>query len=154
MKYYQIHIILMALLLCSCHSLEKPKKPEDLISKQKMADILEDVYILNAAKGTNREILETNGRDPEAYILKKYGVDSLQFAQSNDYYAFDVKAYEEIVGSVKERLTILKDSLSEQLDIEKERQEATRDSLIQIRDSINAIKKDSLSKLKGVKQFN
>lgn len=154
MRVYQLHIVILALLMVSCHSLDKPKKPKNLISKEKMANILEDVYILNAAKGTNRSILEENGINPENYILEKYDVDSLQFSKSNDYYAFDVKSYEEIVTTVKDRLTFYKDSLNEQMDLENERKQLERDSINLIKDSINSLKKDSLKKIKSTIQSN
>ena len=66
----------------------RPEKPENLISKDKMAEILYDMFIINSAKGVNRKILRNNGIDPEAYILSKYEIDSIHFAQSNAYYAY------------------------------------------------------------------
>ena len=94
----------MSLLIFACQGVDKPKKPKKLISKDKMVDVLYDVYILNAAKGINKNVLESNGIQPERFLFQKHKIDSLQFAESNNYYAYDTKAYEAIVEKVKERL--------------------------------------------------
>ena len=134
---------LVFLFFC-CDRLEKPEKPDDLISKAMMADILQDVYILNAAKGTNRDVLEENGVDPEKFLLDKYGVDSARFAMSNEYYAFDIKTYEEILNTVKERLQVMKDSLTDEMNKENERAREERDSIKRSRDSLKGLKNDSI----------
>jgi hypothetical protein len=90
-------------LVIACDN-DRPKKPENLIAIDKMSDVLYDLYIMNAAKGVNRKLLEANGVIPETYILTKYNIDSLQFAESNMYYAFDNEDYEVIVDKVKIRL--------------------------------------------------
>jgi hypothetical protein len=38
------------------------------------------------------------------YIYKKYKIDSVQFAQSNIYYAADYKEYEKMYNQIKARL--------------------------------------------------
>ena len=65
---------------------------------------LYDLNVLNAAKGINKNVLETNGIQPETFLFNKHNIDSLQFAQSNNYYAYDTKTYESIVTKVKERM--------------------------------------------------
>ena len=48
----RISIVLLMFSFClACHKVEKPKKPENLIAKDKMVNILFDVYVFNAAKG-------------------------------------------------------------------------------------------------------
>ena len=59
-----------------------------------------DLYILNAAKGVNRKLLELNGIMPSDYIYRKYGIDSLQFAESNTYYAYDPEVYTRIIAKM------------------------------------------------------
>ncbi|MFC4723166.1 DUF4296 domain-containing protein [Geojedonia litorea] len=120
MKYV---ICFLVCLFLACKGVERPKKPDNLIAKEKMADILFDVFILNSAKGINKRVLETNGIMPEKFIFEKYNIDSAQFANSNDFYAYDVKTYEAIINSVLERIEREK-KIYEQLDKEeaKERQ--------------------------------
>ena len=107
MKY--LFYILMLVSVMGCSSVDRPKKPENLIAKDKMSDIMYDLYILNAAKGVNRKLLELNGVMPLEYIYNKYAIDSLQFAESNTYYAFDMKVYTKIIEKVKGNLEKEKD---------------------------------------------
>lgn len=99
-----ITFILLSVFLFSCYQDAKPKRPENLIPRDEMAEILYDVYILNSAKGINKKLLEVNGVFPEEYVFDKYKIDSVQFAQSNNYYAYNIKDYEVIMDSVKNRI--------------------------------------------------
>ena len=93
--------ILILIFFVGCNSVDRPKKPKDLIAKDKMSDIMYDLYILNAAKGVNRKLLELNGVMPLDFVYKKYNIDSLQFALSNTYYAYDTEVYAGLVDKVK-----------------------------------------------------
>jgi hypothetical protein len=93
----------------SCNAaIENPKKPDNLISEEKMVDIMYDVFLLNSAKGVNKRVLEQNGIFPEQYVFEKYKIDSTQFANSNNYYAYDTKAYESILNRIKEKIDLKK----------------------------------------------
>ena len=96
--------ILILISLVGCSSGDRPNKPKDLIAKDKMSDIMYDLYILNAAKGVNRKLLELNGIMPADYIYDKYGIDSLQFAVSNTYYSYDTEVYTSIIDKMKAQL--------------------------------------------------
>jgi hypothetical protein len=106
-------ILLLCFLVIACTGNGRPKKPDNLISKDKMSEVLYDLYIINAAKGVNRKLLEANGFVPETYVLTKYNIDSLQFALSNTYYSFDTNAYKTIVEQVKSRLEREKEELEQ-----------------------------------------
>ena len=134
MKFKTLLIVL--LLTFACQGVDKPKKPKNLISKDKMANVLYDVYVLNAAKGINKNVLESNGIRPENFIFKKHNIDSLQFAQSNNYYAYNTKVYEAIVAKVKERME--KDKVTYEALSEKEKKK--QDSIT----AANKKKKDTL----------
>lgn len=99
MKHFFYILILISFV--GCNSVDRPKKPKDLIAKDKMSDIMYDLYILNAAKGVNRKLLELNGVMPLEFVYKKYNIDSLQFADSNTYYAYDTEVYSALVDKVK-----------------------------------------------------
>ncbi|WP_458628545.1 DUF4296 domain-containing protein [Winogradskyella sp. PC D3.3] len=139
----QISVILvLGILVLACNGSDRSKKPENLISKDQMVDLLYDLYVVNAAKGVNRSILEKNDFDPEYYILKKHGIDSAQFAESNTYYTFDTETYKEMVDEAKERL----ESEKKRYEAIKKREE---DSVKNRRDSITKNRKftkDSLDK--------
>ena len=134
-----ISILLISIVFLGCEPKLKPEKPENLISKGKMVDVLHDMFIVSSAKGVNRPKLEKNGLNPELYILKKHSIDSLQFATSNDYYAHDVEAYKAIINEVKVRLNTEKEKF---VAIDKEEQEER-----------NRIK-DSIRKAKQVQKAN
>jgi len=140
-------LLLFVLLCISCknNTLEKPKKPANLISEKEMINILYDISIISAAKGVNKKLLEENGVNPEEYIYNKHKIDSLQFALSSEYYAYNIKTYEEIFNRVKLKL---------------EEDQARFDSIVKykktFKDSIaktNRGKLDSLKKLDLIKNM-
>ncbi len=88
----------------ACQRAKRPERPDNLIPKEKMADILLDMFIVNSAKGVNKRVLERNGVDPETYILDKHGIDSIQFAASNAFYAYDIKDYRQIMDDVARKI--------------------------------------------------
>lgn len=131
-------VSIIALIICfGCQPLDKPKKPDNLISKDKMVDILYDVLVLNTSKGINKSVLEMNGIKPENYIYEKYNIDSLQFALSNEYYGFYVEDYESIIDGVEKR--VIKDEALYKKQVEKEATDLQRkrDSLRDLSDSLN-----------------
>lgn len=141
-------IIVLCLLVLACNENDKPKPPNNLIPKEKMSEILYDLYTINAAKGVNRKLLEKNGFIPETYVLTKYGIDSTQFANSNTYYAFDAETYKSIVDQVKARLEKEKAEFEELQKVEGMAAKVRRDSI----NKINQRKKDSLNKIKQRKK--
>lgn len=85
-------------------------KPENLISKDKMEDIIYDLAILEAAKTQNSSV--QNYLKPTEFIKNKYKIDSLTFAKSTQYYASDIKEYKKMYDAVKDRLTAEKAKLT------------------------------------------
>lgn len=135
-------LLILGLMVLACNSKEKPKKPDNLIPKDKMEHILYDLYIMNAAKGVNRKILENNGVVPETYVLTKHNIDSTQFANSNTYYAFNADEYKSMVENVKARLETEKEEFEELEKIEGQAAKRRRDSIAKA----NRKKKDSIKK--------
>ncbi len=80
------------------------EKPDNLIDEDTMVDIMFDITVLEAMKSQTTVVLETNKINPNTYIYKKYNIDSLQFANSDKYYASDVKKYKEIFDAVNKRI--------------------------------------------------
>ncbi|WP_055442702.1 DUF4296 domain-containing protein [Lacinutrix himadriensis] len=98
------------LLLVSCYSQHKPKKPKNLLSEGQMVSILIDMSVYNSAKGVNKKVLEKNGVKLQEHIYAKHKIDSAQFADSNYYYTYHPEAYEDIYKKVKDSLIKLKES--------------------------------------------
>lgn len=80
------------------------EKPDNLIDQEKMVDIMFDISVLEAMKSQTTLVLESNRINPNTYIYKKYSIDSLQFANSDKYYASDINKYKEIFDAVNKRI--------------------------------------------------
>ena len=78
------------------------EKPEKLIDKPVMVNIIYDLAILEGMK--SRDYDNHNKINPTQFVYKKYRIDSLQFAQSNKYYASDINEYKKIYVEVNERI--------------------------------------------------
>jgi len=100
-----IIIVLVLFLSVSCKK-ELVKEPAKLIEKGKMIDIMYDLSLLDAMKYQNPLSLDSVQTDPTRFILKKYKVDSLQFAQSNKYYATDYETYKEMFDEIGKRIAV------------------------------------------------
>lgn len=139
-------LIYFGILLVACSGSDRPAKPDNLISENKMSDVIYDIFVMNAAKGINKSILENNGIMPQEYVYKKHNIDSLQFAKSNDYYSYDTKTYEIIIDKVKQKLEAEK-AKNEVISLKEDK---TKDSLFKIK--VKSKKADSILKL-GSKEF-
>ena len=127
-------LVLILILLISCVE-RLIEKPENLITEDKMTDILFDLSLLVATKNTNKEILKDNNIDIMEYLYSKYKIDSVQFVQSDFYYASIPAVYESIYEEVETRLDDRKKELQEERTLKSERsknankKEALKDSL-------------------------
>lgn len=93
----------LAVLLISCGE-KLMEKPEDLIPKEKMINILKDMTILNSAKSTNISVFHDNKIEPTSFIFSEYGIDSLQFVTSDRYYASLPNEYEAMYIEIEKQL--------------------------------------------------
>ena len=107
-------------LLVSCKQ-EVIDKPEQLIERDVMVDIMYDLSILEAMKYQNPTTLDTFKINPREYILKKYKIDSLQFAKNNVYYAVDYKGYKLMFEKVTKRLDDNKTKIDSLINFEKKK---------------------------------
>ncbi|ALJ05870.1 hypothetical protein APS56_12340 [Pseudalgibacter alginicilyticus] len=127
----------VTLALSACYGNKKPKKPDNLISEKEMVNILMDIKIMASATGKNKNILDENGIHQEDFIYKKYNIDSLQFALSNEYYSYYLVQYESIYAKVNDSLSILKELYS----LQNEREIAEK----RIQDSLAKIASDTIN---------
>ncbi|RIV70672.1 DUF4296 domain-containing protein [Flagellimonas aequoris] len=112
---------------------EVVKKPENLIPKEKMADILNDLAILNASTSAASNKFEDSGINIMEFLYKKYGIDSVQFSQSDLYYAsvpLEYQSiYENIDAKLEERTKIMEERSMKKNDSIRKVNEARKDSL-------------------------
>lgn len=101
--------ILITLILVSCHKVKKPPKPDNLISKKEMVNILLDISLLRSAEGANKIKIQNEGYTVESYVYKRHNIDSAQFALSNNYYSYNLDTYKDIYKQVEDSLTSLKE---------------------------------------------
>ncbi len=106
-------MIIMAFL--GCDSKVNYEKPENLIPKKQMIDLLYDMHLAIGTSNVQNVKYEKN-RNYMSLVYEKYGIDSVQFAMSNIYYTSNINEYEEIFESVQERLKKLQDSLVKAAD--------------------------------------
>jgi hypothetical protein len=99
----KIVVLVVLLVFVSCKE-EVVKKPNRLIEKDVMVNIMYDLSLLEAIKYQSPTTLDSNKISPKQYIYKKYKVDSLQFAQSNVYYASDYEEYKNMFEQMTKRL--------------------------------------------------
>lgn len=139
-------ILLIVSSFIGCNSFSKPKKPDNLIPKDKMAEIMYEVFVLNAAKGANKSKLENKGIYPQDYIFEKYKVDSLQFASSNEYYGFYVEDYESIISEVEKRIETDKKKYQNLIDKAAKERTRKKDSIKKLSDSLGVISSNKKSR--------
>lgn len=137
--------IIITLFLSACYGNKKLKKPDNLISKEQMVNILIDIKIMASATGINKDLLDKKGIHQEDFIYKKYHIDSLQFALSNEYYSFYMTEYEAIYKKVNDSLAQLQDIYKKQNDREIE-QKRIQDSIAKIVADTTDIKKKLIIK--------
>lgn len=94
-----------------CQDVKLPKKPGNLIAKNEMIDILAEAYIVNAARSVDYRTVLSKGVKLDSLIYKKFGIDSLQFAESNAYYSSDINTYLDMFQQIEAKLGVWKNKL-------------------------------------------
>lgn len=108
--------VLTLLVLNACTSNTIYKKPDDLIPKNQMVDLLADLYLANATNNVKTIKMERK-LDYMPLIYEKYGIDSLRFQNSNVYYMSRIDDYEGIYKKVEARLKKMLDTTELSLKI-------------------------------------
>ena len=147
-----IVILIFTLSAVACNKLKGPDKPKNLISKDKMVDILIDAKILSSASSVNKIIMRDSNLNFNTYVYEKHKIDSLQFALSNNYYAFHVDEYEDIYTLVSDSLDRLKANLKEKEALEwkaqTKRESDSIEHVLKAKELVKSVtKKDSLGTL-------
>lgn len=140
-----LSFLVLLVLFVSCKE-QVIAKPDRLIAKDKMIDIMYDIAVLEGIKYQNPSSLDSNKINSATYIYKKYKIDSLQLAQSNVYYATDYVEYKDmydtLVKRMERRKTVLESS------IQKDKKNKSKREAVKAKKEKASPQKDSLSKLK------
>jgi len=131
--------LFLFILIASCTSNTIFKKPDDLIGKEEMVNLLTDMYIATAAK-SSKNIHKDRNIDYTHLVFEKYGIDTGRFRRSNFYYTTKIDEYEAIYKEVETNIKSLNDSYK---FIKKEKDSIRKDSFATVRKI-----KDSIAKAK------
>lgn len=101
MKLFLTFFIVISLFIGCQGTIEKP---DNLIPEDKMIEILYDFAILEGVKSDGT--LNQNELNSDEFIYKKYKVDSLQLAKSNEYYSSDVEKYSKMYQKVYDKIDL------------------------------------------------
>ncbi|AQS94623.1 hypothetical protein BXQ17_11325 [Polaribacter sp. BM10] len=122
--------ILIFLVLVSCNSNTIFEKPKDLIPRDTMSLLLQEMMIATSAKFIKNKNSEKN-INYMPLVYNKFKIDSTRFDKSNYYYMSKIDLYQKIledaVENIEARNTLFKD-LKTKLD------SIRKDSLDRIRD--------------------
>jgi len=112
-------------------------KPKNLIPKDKMIDILHDLALLNATRTTIGARMDDMGIETMEFLYNRYQIDSLQFSQSDLYYASRPLEYQAIYTAVEarldERVKVLEEAAAIKSDSIRKATEKRQDSIIKSR---------------------
>lgn len=127
-----IYIFFISLFLINCTSNTIIKKPDNLISKDQMVDVLTDLFLATGGRNIKNIHLQRNV-NYYPIVYEKYLIDSTQFKESNFYYTSKIDEYDKILKRVDDRLRKLKVKFKEEKELQ---------------DSIKKIKRDSIKLIK------
>ncbi|HCE54324.1 MAG: DUF4296 domain-containing protein [Lutibacter sp.] len=110
-------ILFLSVFFMACTSNTIIKKPDNLIPKNQMEDLITDMLIAAGAENIKNVDLERNV-NYFPLVFEKYGIDSTRFKESNYYYTSQIDDYEKILKKVNERLKALKEKLDNEIKLQ------------------------------------
>jgi hypothetical protein len=150
--------IFLFILLVSCTSNTIFEKPKDLIPKDTMSLLLQEMIISTSAKFIKNKNNQKN-INYMPFVYERFRIDSTRFESSNYYYMSTIDLYQEILENAKASINAQQDVLKKakkQLDsIKKDAKQLTR-SKLKKGDSLKItknLKKLDLSK-RSLKEMN
>lgn len=122
-------ILLVLVLLVNCTSNTIFEKPKDLIPRDTMVILIQEMMIASSAKFVNNINSE---RDIHymAFVYEKYKIDSSRFNRSNTYYISTIDEYIKLFREVKDSLEKKSNSFKR---LKKRKDSIRRDSIIKLR---------------------
>jgi hypothetical protein len=108
----KIAVVILVLSILSCSDVEKSPQPENLFSKDKMAALITDLYLVEGAISSNKGAYLKTGVQPSSFLYEKYDMDSITFQENLNYYTDRIEEYLLIMDEVQENFKTLQDSLN------------------------------------------
>ena len=106
-----IFLLFAFIFLYNCTSNTIYKKPSDLISKDSMAILIQEMILASSAKNVKTIHLQRK-INYFPFVFDRFKIDSTRFKKSSFYYTSKIDEYEEILARVKENLDALKEKYS------------------------------------------
>lgn len=122
--------IFVFIFLVSCTSNTIFEKPKNLIPKDTMSLIIQELMIASSAKFIKNKSLEKNV-NYMPFVYDNFKIDSLRFDASNTYYISKVDTYEDILTDAKNNLEKRKEQVSK------------------LKNTLDSIRRDSIKKAKS-----
>jgi lipoprotein len=92
----KIFVMVIFLALFSCNN--SAKKPKNLISKEKLSEVIADFAIYEQAYVIQPKM---DLEDANLFVLKKHNISARDFKDSYNYYILDSKSLNEIYDNAK-----------------------------------------------------
>ena len=132
-------------MLFSCTSNTILEKPEDLIPKDTMSLVIQELMIASSAKFIKTKDMQKN-INYMPFVYNRFKIDSSRFQRSNLYYMSKIDDYIKIFDNAK---TSLDNQKSYYDKLKKEMDSIRKDSLTKIKKEklvLDSIKRDSIKK--------
>lgn len=129
-----IYILLIVFVFISCEESNTIyKKPENLISKEDLIDLMVDIQLAQGAYSVKNKNHERK-IDYMSLVYEKYKIDSIQFSKSMKYYITTINEYSEIMNQTEVRLEALRKKVDKERIFE-QKQEESKNSFNKIKDT-------------------
>lgn len=146
-----ILFILVLFVVVSCKE-EVVDKPDKLIDQEIMTNILYDVALLEAIRYQFPYVVDSNQVNTPKFIYKKYNIDSLQFAQSNQYYASHYNEYKMMFSEIDERIKAQKVVVDSLVAIQTKKDSIKNSGKAKIELKIDTLTTKKTTKLDSIKK--
>jgi len=143
-KMRQITYFFLFMFFASCTSNTIFKKPKDLIPKDTMSLLLQEMVISTSAKFIKNKNNQKN-INYMPFVYERFKIDSTRFESSNYYYMSTIDLYQEILEKAKASINTQQDVLKK---VKKELDSIKKDSL-----KLSRSKLKELDSLKVTKNF-
>ncbi|WP_299666893.1 DUF4296 domain-containing protein [uncultured Polaribacter sp.] len=129
----KLRYLFIVLFLVSCTSNTIFEKPKDLIPKDTMSLLLQELMIASSAKFINNKNQQKN-INYMPFVYEKFKIDSTRFETSNYYYMSKIDIYQEILEGAKTSL------------------EKRSDFFKNIQTRLDSIRKDSTDRVRNIQK--
>jgi len=109
MRKYILFFLIISCLACDGSTPVEP--PDEKITVEMMEDVFYDIMLMKAIKNSNYVDPAHKEYFTDQYIYEKYGIDSLQLAQNQTYYAQKPKLLKKIFENLEIRSKQMEDSI-------------------------------------------